>query len=128
MELLKHSCDQIMTIFEVLLYDPLHSWSISPKKAYMLQQVDGGDLPTSTTSLHHFANGQSQNSTTGAESQKMADTNKIAERILFQLRQKLQGFENGAQLSTKGQVNFLINEAINLHNLSRLYAGWQAYL
>jgi phosphatidylinositol kinase/protein kinase (PI-3 family) len=40
LDLLKNAQHQIMTIFEVLLYDPLHNWSISPKKAYMLQQVD----------------------------------------------------------------------------------------
>ena len=40
LELLKNAQDQIMTIFEVLLYDPLHNWCLSPQKAYMLQQVD----------------------------------------------------------------------------------------
>ena len=39
LELLKSACDQIVTIFEVLLYDPLHNWNLSPEKAYMLQQV-----------------------------------------------------------------------------------------
>jgi len=54
--------------------------------------------------------------------------NKIAERILFQLKQKLLGYENGAQLSTSGHINNLINEAINPENLCRIYVGWQAYL
>ena len=56
------------------------------------------------------------------------DKNKIAEHILFRLKQKLQGFENGTQLSCKGQVNLLIQEAMNPENLARLYAGWQPYL
>ena len=54
--------------------------------------------------------------------------NKIAERILFQLKQKLLGYENGAQLSTNGHINNLINEAINPENLCRIYVGWQPYL
>ena len=40
LELLKSSREQIMTIFEVLLYDPLHNWCLSPKKAYILQNTD----------------------------------------------------------------------------------------
>jgi len=43
LELLKNSREQIMTIFEVLLYDPLHNWCISPRKAYLLQNVDNVD-------------------------------------------------------------------------------------
>jgi len=38
LEILKNAKEQIATIFEVLLYDPLHNWSISPEKAYMLQR------------------------------------------------------------------------------------------
>jgi ataxia telangiectasia mutated family protein len=55
-------------------------------------------------------------------------TNKIAERIIFQLKQKLSGYENGVQLSTRGHVNYLINEAVNPENLCRVWVGWQPYL
>ncbi len=57
-----------------------------------------------------------------------AKTNKIAERILFRIKQKLQGYENGTQLSCNGQVSYLISEAMNTENLCRIYCGWQAYL
>ena len=58
--MLKSAQDQIMTIFEVLLYDPLHNWTLSPKKAYMLQQADAlpnasapqSSLATNMTSLN----------------------------------------------------------------------------
>lgn len=49
LELLKAAKDQISTIFEVLLYDPLHNWCLSPKKAYMLQQVDAVVQPPQST-------------------------------------------------------------------------------
>lgn len=39
LQLLKSSREQIMTIFEVLLYDPLHNWCLSPTKAFMMQQA-----------------------------------------------------------------------------------------
>ncbi len=43
LDLLKVSKEQIMTIFEVLIYDPLHNWSLSPRKAFMLQQSSDKD-------------------------------------------------------------------------------------
>ncbi len=46
LDILKNAKEQITTIFEVLLYDPLHNWSLSPEKAIMLQryQSDNTDL------------------------------------------------------------------------------------
>ncbi len=126
MQVMLGSCEEIMTIFEVLLYDPLHNWSLSPKKAYMLQQRKI-NIDNENNSINDL------NSTTNSidASPLLAisnDKNKIAEHILFRLRQKLQGFENGTQLSCQGQVNLLIQEAMNPENLARLYAGWQPYL
>jgi ataxia telangiectasia mutated family protein len=77
------------------------------------------------SSLH---NTSSSSSDTTPSSGAQNDKNKIAEHILFRLRQKLEGFENGVKLSCIGQVNLLIQEAINPENLARLYAGWQPYL
>ena len=52
----------------------------------------------------------------------------MAERTLIRLRQKLSGEEDGVPLSVAGQVNLLIQKATDPQNLSRLFAGWQAYL
>jgi len=54
--------------------------------------------------------------------------NKVAERVLLRLRQKLSGLEEGVQLSTAGQVNHLIQDARDASNLCRLFPGWQAYI
>ena len=51
MEILKNAKEQIATIFEVLLYDPLHNWSISPEKAYMLQRNQNEHLSDVTVNL-----------------------------------------------------------------------------
>jgi serine-protein kinase ATM len=56
------------------------------------------------------------------------DTNKMAERLLLGLRQKLQGVEQLNQMTIKAHVNMLIQEATNIDHLSQLFAGWQAYL
>ncbi len=54
--------------------------------------------------------------------------NKVAERVLLRLRQKLQGVEDGVQLSVSGQVNLLIQEARDPNNLCRVFPGWQPYI
>ncbi|KAH9519352.1 hypothetical protein Btru_075317 [Bulinus truncatus] len=54
--------------------------------------------------------------------------NKMAERTLLRLKQKLNGQEENAHLSISGQVNYLIQKASDPRNLCKLFAGWQAYL
>ena len=54
--------------------------------------------------------------------------NKVAERVLLRLQQKLSGMEDGVQLSVSGQVAHLIQEARDPKNLCRLFPGWQAYI
>ena len=48
MEVMRNNQEALLTILEVLLYDPLHAWTISPAKAYIIQQRrgHGGDNDT----------------------------------------------------------------------------------
>lgn len=52
----------------------------------------------------------------------------MAERVLLRLQEKLKGVEEGAVLSVGGQVNLLIQQALDPKNLSRLFPGWQAWV
>ena len=54
--------------------------------------------------------------------------NKVAERVLLRLRQKLAGVEDNVTLSISGQINHLIQEARDPKNLCRVFAGWQPYI
>lgn len=54
--------------------------------------------------------------------------NKVAERVLLRLQEKLKGVEEGTVLSIGGQVNLLIQQAMDPRNLSRLFPGWQAWV
>lgn len=54
--------------------------------------------------------------------------NKVAERVLLRLQEKLKGVEEGTVLSVGGQVNLLIQQAMDPRNLSRLFPGWQAWV
>lgn len=55
------------------------------------------------------------------------EKNKMAERVLCRLKEKLLGTEDGPASSVEGQVSRLIQQARDMANLSRLFRGWQAY-
>ncbi|KAG8040922.1 hypothetical protein G9C98_001910 [Cotesia typhae] len=109
MSVLRNRKDIIITLLQVLLYDPLFSWAITPAKAWELQSDSPGHIKEES----HFGDGK---------------LNKIAERALLRIEQKLIGTEEGLATSISGQVERLIQEARDPANLSRLFCGWQAYL
>ncbi|KZC09469.1 Serine-protein kinase ATM [Dufourea novaeangliae] len=98
----------IITLLQVLLYDPLFTWTITPAKAYNIQS------------------GSSSRSV--EVNQGSVGTNKTAERALLRIEQKLQGTEEGLPSSVSGQVERLIQQARDPVNLCRLFCGWQPYL
>ena len=139
MSVMRHSQDSLLTILEVLLYDPLYAWNISPLKAIALQRRRGKDHSGSTENYvdEDFSGTPSGDEElfdyykrSGGEksSQEKSSGNKMAERALLRVRQKLNGTENGIVLSVSGQVNHLINEAREPKNLSKLFYGWQAWV
>ncbi|XP_033125672.1 serine-protein kinase ATM-like [Anneissia japonica] len=117
MEVMHNSQEALLTILEVLLYDPLYDWTISPLKARNIQQTDP-DASMLSTTLDFDGNGGSSTE----------EVNKMAKRALLRLRQKLQGEEDGVVLSVSGQVSRLIQEARDFKNLSGLFPGWQPWL
>ena len=54
--------------------------------------------------------------------------NKMAERVLMKVLQKLNGMEGGCILSVEGQVNQLIQQARDPTRLCKVFVGWQPYL
>ena len=109
---------------QVLLYDPLSSWTLSSEKRKALQQkAEEDDLPSVS------AVGDCLDTTMGAENLAIEDNvNKMAKRMLLRLKQKLDGVEDGVHLSVSGQVNHLIREAMDPKNLCRLFPGWQPWV
>ncbi|XP_070394356.1 serine-protein kinase ATM isoform X4 [Dermacentor albipictus] len=112
MEVMRASRELLVTVVEVLLHDPLSSWTLSPERVAALQ-TDGDTLPPQRPS---------------PELPYMQGDNRLARRMLLRLEQKLRGLEEGAPLSVAGQVNLLIQQARDPHNLSRLFPGWQPYV
>nr|CAD7397997.1 unnamed protein product [Timema cristinae] len=109
MSVLRQNQVTILTILEVLLYDPLYAWTITPSEGFKRQHKD-----------------QSPIRDTDREATK--EVNKLAERALTRLKQKLDGTEDGTVTSVNGQVNKLLHQARDPVNLSRLYDGWQPFL
>ncbi|KAM5180001.1 serine-protein kinase ATM [Mantella aurantiaca] len=118
MEVMRSSQDALLTIVEVLLYDPLFDWTMNPLKALYLQQ-DEAELNAT------LAEDAECNRNTCGDSQNF---NKVAERVLLRLQEKLKGVEEGTVLNVEGQVNLLIQQAMDPKNLSRLFPGWKAWV
>uniref|UniRef100_A0A1A8U1C7 non-specific serine/threonine protein kinase n=1 Tax=Nothobranchius furzeri TaxID=105023 RepID=A0A1A8U1C7_NOTFU len=123
MEVMRSSQEALLTIVEVLLYDPLFDWTMNPLKAFYLQHDEQQEL---NATLGSTMGGDDINS-----HRKPSDNqsfNKVAERVLLRLQEKLKGVEQGTVLSVGGQVNLLIQQAMDPENLSRLFPGWQAWV
>ncbi|KAM3615619.1 uncharacterized protein V6R79_005129 [Siganus canaliculatus] len=123
MEVMKSSQEALITIVEVLLYDPLFDWTMNPLKAFYLQHDEQQELNATLGST--MGGDDLDNDRKSSDSQSF---NKVAERVLLRLQEKLKGVEEGTVLSVGGQVNLLIQQAMDPKNLSRLFPGWQAWV
>uniref|UniRef100_A0A8C7SXB8 non-specific serine/threonine protein kinase n=1 Tax=Oncorhynchus mykiss TaxID=8022 RepID=A0A8C7SXB8_ONCMY len=124
MEVMRSSQEALLTIVEVLLYDPLFDWTMNPLKAFYLQQQHDEQAELQST-LNSTLGGDILEAHRNSDSQSF---NKVAERVLLRLQEKLKGVEDGRVLSVGGQVNLLIQQAMDPNNLSRLFPGWQAWV
>lgn len=103
--------EALLTIVEVFIHDPLYKWALSPLKALQLQKETDDDLETSLE-----------------DSQEEYEGNKDAARALMRVKQKLDGYEEGEMRSVHGQVQQLIQDAIDPDRLSQMFPGWGAWL
>ncbi|KAK1637242.1 phosphatidylinositol 3 [Colletotrichum phormii] len=108
---LREETYSIMTILDVLRYDPLYSWSISPVR---LAKLQGGEFSTD-------GDEGDEDGRKGKKGQQVNEPSE-ADRALEVVRKKL-----SKTLSVTATVNDLINQATDLSNLAVLYSGWAAY-
>ncbi|APA11053.1 hypothetical protein sscle_07g058230 [Sclerotinia sclerotiorum 1980 UF-70] len=99
----------IMTILDVLRYDPLYSWSISPVRLAKLQVAQS---VAPEFRMGHERAGEKQAVNQPSE----------ADKALTVVNKKL-----SKTLSVEATVNDLINQASDERNLAVLYSGWAAY-
>ncbi|KAM1451845.1 hypothetical protein ACFX2I_038908 [Malus domestica] len=103
--------EALLTIVEVFIHDPLYKWALSPLKALQRQKETDDDLNLSFEG-----------------SQDEYEGNKDAARALMRVKQKLDGYEDGEMRSIHGQVQQLIQDAIDPERLCQLFPGWGAWL
>ncbi|KAL6779607.1 ATM1 [Auxenochlorella protothecoides x Auxenochlorella symbiontica] len=103
--------ESVLTVIEVFIHDPLYRWALTVPQAHARQAGnEGGGLSEGP----------------GAAGVINAD----AERTILRIKQKLRGAEGGdgdAQ-GVEGQVQRLLQEAMDPDNLSRMYIGWAPWL
>ena len=100
-------------------------WTISPLKAQNLQRrADTDETNASTTGSGDIFLGDHAGTSNGNSA-----TNKMAERVLLRLQEKLAGgIEDGVRLSVSEQVNALIHKATDPANFGQLFPGWQPWI
>ncbi|KAI9370794.1 hypothetical protein BJX61DRAFT_514063 [Aspergillus egyptiacus] len=109
LEALRKESYSIMTILDVLRYDPLYSWTVSPLRMKRMQEQEaaGADEP-------ELPRSQKEQRPTNEPSE--------ADRALTVVAKKL-----SKTLSVTATVNELIQQATDEKNLAVLYCGWAAY-
>ncbi|KAH9828913.1 serine/threonine-protein kinase tel1 [Teratosphaeria destructans] len=104
MDALREDKDSIMTLLNVLRYDPLYSWTLSPLRAKRIQDAQ-------ETGMGEVGSGKRSQQEAGE-----------ADRALSIVEKKL-----SKTLSTAATVNELIQVATDEKNLALLFAGWCAF-
>ena len=110
LDALRNESHSIMTILDVLRYDPLYSWSASPLRLKKLQD-DGGEA-------QEFGDAIARETRRGDQKDDQGE----ADRALTVVSKKL-----SKSLSVTATVNELIQQATDEKNLALLFAGWAAY-
>ncbi|KAK1427643.1 hypothetical protein QVD17_16334 [Tagetes erecta] len=103
--------EALLTIIEVFIHDPLYKWALSPLKALERQKETEDDLEASLE-----------------DSENEYEGNKDAARALLRVKQKLDGYEEGEMRSVHGQVQQLIQDAIDPDRLCHMFPGWASWL
>ncbi|KIH88290.1 ataxia telangectasia mutated family protein [Sporothrix brasiliensis 5110] len=111
----------IMTILDVLRYDPLYSWSISPVRLAKLQDARSRTDEAAAAAAAAAAEGGgggADDPDTDTRNGAVLNEPSEADRALEVVRKKL-----SKTLSVAATVNDLINQATDERNLAVLYSG-----
>jgi serine-protein kinase ATM len=124
MAVLRRNAPSLLTILEVCVHDPLHSWVRAA--VAQLDRAQGGD-----------DDGDGDDEEDGAGEREGRRRRRAvtaggndAQRALLRIRQKLQGYQDpgGDPMSIDGHVRYLISEATDPNNLCRIFSGWSPWV
>ncbi|KAI9667274.1 MAG: Serine/threonine-protein kinase tel1 [Bathelium mastoideum] len=117
LDALRRDQSSIMTILNVLRYDPLYTWSVSPLKAKQMQ-----DAHEEASNVAGASGANSKGVAEGRQESRSNDAGE-ADRALSVVQRKL-----NKTLSTTATVNELIQQATDERNLAVLFQGWCAWV
>ncbi|KFM65503.1 Serine/threonine-protein kinase atr, partial [Stegodyphus mimosarum] len=103
MRVMRSRTDAFMSVLRPFVHDPLVEWS-KPKSSKSLQ-LDSGEI---------------------MNEQGLTHVKEIELRLNGVVKSKNK--QQGLPLSIEGQVNHLIQEAVDIRNLSQMYIGWAPYM
>ncbi|KAI9882878.1 MAG: N-terminal acetyltransferase A complex catalytic subunit ard1 [Watsoniomyces obsoletus] len=112
LDALRREAYTIQTVLDVLRYDPLYSWTVSPLRIKKMQEPSNVPPPSAGEAAAVGASLRSKESNEPNE----------ADRALTVVAKKL-----SKTLSVTATVNELIQQATDERNLAVLYCGWAAY-
>jgi ataxia telangiectasia mutated family protein len=134
MDTLREERESIMTLLNVLRYDPLVSWSVTPTKAKRMQEGQETGARAATvgpggTPAPSGASGASGAGPVAPLEPEVQESNKKKEEQAGEAGRALAVVEKklSKMLSTKATVNELIQTATDERNLAVLYQGWASY-
>ena len=140
MSVMRQQQESILTLLEVLLYDPLYVWAVTPKKAAAVQEKQRNKRRSAQPAVPEVADesGKINKSILShlrlylfdlfhalVDNGQDSQGNESAKRTLVRLGQKLKGVEKGTPLSVAGQVNLLIQQARDPAHLCTIFHGWK---
>lgn len=107
---LRQDSEKLMCVLNVLKWDPLYSWVISPMRRYRhLLEVESDDDPGLLEG--HF------------KSMANEEENQESYRAIRSVQEKLEG----KGLSIEATVEELIQQATSVENLALIYMGWSPF-
>lgn len=128
LEALRNNRDAVMTLLNVLRYDPLYSWSMSPLRAKRLraeqEEKEASDLQGTKSTARSDNHGQliRREKSRGDDFSEPERDGGEADRALSVVEKKL-----APGLSVMATVNELIQQATDERNLAVLFCGWAAF-
>lgn len=118
LDTLRDERESIMTLLNVLRYDPLVNWSISPVRAKRMQEQQQQDQEGGKEGNAAGGAGRANNNAAADSARKKEDEAGEAGRALAVVEKKL-----ARQLSTAATVSELIQQATDEKNLAVLFCG-----
>ncbi|KAF1847137.1 uncharacterized protein K460DRAFT_331825 [Cucurbitaria berberidis CBS 394.84] len=139
MDTLREERESIMTLLNVLRYDPLVNWSITSTKAKRMQE---GNQDTAAPNGTARSTTVAPGGTPAPSGAPVASGQVVGEEVVQESNKKKEKEEQAGEagralsvvekklsktLSTKATVNELIQQSTDERNLAVLYMGWASY-